>query len=106
MTQVGHDSLTGEAAMRDLTALREGWDTFDLEETRMLRAMTIQESLDQQLMLQRTWESQFQQTAALFGPERWAALAEIQERLRRLAAWQEQHGRPLHGDSGTTKPPE
>jgi hypothetical protein len=84
--------------MHGLSALRAGWDAFDREETLLLRAMTAQESLDQLLMLQRTWEPQFQQTAALFTLERWAALAEIQARLRRLAKWQEQHGRPLHGD--------
>ena len=89
--------------MRDHSALREGWDAFDFEEARLLRAMTIQESLDQLLMLQRTWEPQFQRTAALFIPERWAALTEIQERLRRLAEWQEQHGRSLHSDSGPSK---
>lgn len=72
--------------MRELNALREGWDAFEREETRLLRAMTVQESVRSWLVLQRAFESQLQQTAELFAPERWAALAELQSRLRRVHA--------------------
>ncbi len=78
--------------MRDLSVLREGWEAIEAEETRLLRALTVQESVRQWLILQHTFEAQLQQTAALFGPERQAALAQLQARLHRLADWQEQHG--------------
>ena len=38
--------------MRELSAVREGWDAFEAEETRLLRSMTVQESMRQLLMLQ------------------------------------------------------
>jgi hypothetical protein len=71
--------------MRELGTLREGWDTFEADETRLLRRLTVHESIRQWLILQRTFEPQLQETAALFGPERRAALAQLQSRLRRLA---------------------
>ena len=43
-------------------------------------------------MLQRAFEAQLQQTAAIFGPERRAALAQLQAWLLALAEWREQHG--------------
>ena len=78
--------------MRDLRTLREGWDTLEADETRLLRQMTVHESVRQWLALQRTFEHQLQETEALFGPERRAALAQLQARLRRLAEWQKEHG--------------
>jgi hypothetical protein len=79
--------------MRDLSALREGWETIEAEETRLLRALTVQDSVRQWLMLQRTFEVQLQNTAALFAPERQAALAQFQSRLHQIAEWQAQHGK-------------
>ena len=79
--------------MRDLSALREGWETIEAEETRLLRALTVQESVHQWLMLQRTFEFQLQSTAALFASERQAALARLQSRLHLIAEWQAQHGK-------------
>lgn len=78
--------------MRDLSILREGWEAIEAEETRLLRALTVQESVRQWLSLQRSFETQLQQTATLFGPERRAAFAQLQDRLHRLKEWQEQHG--------------
>ena len=78
--------------MRELRTLREGWEGMEAEETRLLRHMTTQDSIRQWLILQRTFEAQLQQTAAIFGPDRQAALAQLQARLRRLAEWQAQHG--------------
>jgi uncharacterized protein YhbP (UPF0306 family) len=61
--------------------------------------MSIQESMRQLLMLQETFEPQFQQTASLFASDRWNALAELQARLYRLAEWQEQHAQLVHVNS-------
>lgn len=79
-----------ECTLRELGALRQDQDAFEAEETRLLRIMTAQESVRQWLALQQAFEPQLRQTAALFAPERQAALAELQLRLRRLAEWQEQ----------------
>ncbi len=78
--------------MRDLRTLREGWDTFEADEIRLLRQLTIHESVRQWLALQRAFEPQLQETEALFGPARREALAQLQARLRRFAEWQKEHG--------------
>ena len=44
--------------MSDLKILREGWDLIEQEELRLLRAMTVQESLDHWLQLQKAFEWQ------------------------------------------------
>jgi len=92
--------------MRELKALREGWDAFPAEETRLLRAMSVGDSMRLLLQLQETFEPQLQETAHLFGPERWAALAELQSRLRRLAQWQSQHEQPVYLDPDTPETPD
>jgi hypothetical protein len=81
--------------MQDLKTLREGREWTEQEEIRMLRRMTIQESLRQWAMWQAAFEPQLRATQALFAEERWQALAELQARLRRLAEWLERHGDPL-----------
>lgn len=78
--------------MRELSALRASPAAFEADETRLLQSMTIQESIQQWLALQLTFEPQLQQTAALFAPERQAALAQLQLRLRRLVEWQGEYG--------------
>jgi hypothetical protein len=70
--------------MSDLSILRENRDLARKEETRFLRTMTIQESLEQWLQLQRAFEWQLQQTAGIFEPDRRAALVELQKRLQCL----------------------
>ena len=70
--------------MADLSTLRDGWDMLEDEETRLLRSLTVQESLSQLQRLQLAFEFQIQQTEALFGSERREALVELQSRLRRL----------------------
>ena len=92
--------------MCGLDTLREGWSVVEADETRLLRGMTIQESIRLWLTLQRAFERQLQQTAALFGPERRIALAELQLRLRRLAEWQELDGRSLSVYSSASEAPE
>jgi hypothetical protein len=75
---------TAVRKMSDLSILREGWDSIQKEETRLLRAMTVQESLKQWLQLQQAFEWQLQQTAKFFESERRAALVELQNRLQCL----------------------
>jgi hypothetical protein len=78
-----------------LRALRQDSETMEAEETRLLRRMTVQESLRQWLMIQVAFEPQLQATEALFAEERRAALAELQARLARLAEWQARNGATL-----------
>jgi hypothetical protein len=89
--------------VQELSALRESQDAFETEETRLLQSVTVQESAHQWLVLQCAFEPQLQQMAALSAPERQAALAQLQLRLRRVAEWQEQYGKPLSIHSGTSK---
>jgi hypothetical protein len=70
--------------VHDLSILREGWDSLRREETLLLRATTVEESIRQWVVLQTAFEWQLQQTAPLFAQERWTALAELQARLQRL----------------------
>ena len=74
--------------MRELGILREGWDALEADEIRLLRRLTVHESIRQWLILQRTFEPQLQETATIFGSERQTALAQLQARLCRLAEWQ------------------
>ncbi|MCS7283036.1 MAG: hypothetical protein NZ769_06790 [Anaerolineae bacterium] len=70
------------------------WKALEAERIRLLRRMTVQESLQQYLALQRALEPQFQATEALFRPQRMAYLAELQRRLARLDQWlKEQRGK-------------
>ena len=78
--------------MRDLSTVRQAWEEIENAEARLSSRMTAQESFRHWLKLQTTFESQLQETSALFGPQRAADLAELQARLRRLAQWQERHG--------------
>jgi len=71
--------------VRELSALRQGSELIEPEETRLLRGLSLQDGVRQWLALQRTFEFQLLQTQDLFGPERWAALGELQARLRRLS---------------------
>ncbi len=81
--------------MSDLRRIREGWEELEAERVRLLRRMTVQESLQQYLALQRALEPQFQATEALFRPQRMAYLAELQQRLARLDRWlKERRGEP------------
>jgi hypothetical protein len=64
--------------------LQKDWDLIQREETRLLRAMTVQESLHVFQSLQRSFEWQLQQTDSMFAPERRWAMIELQKRLRRL----------------------
>ena len=87
--------------MRDLAALREGWDSIAAEETRLLRDLSVQQGMRELLALQELLEPQMRETAHLFAQARWAALAELQDKLRRLAKWQALHGQSVHVDPGS-----
>ncbi len=76
-----------KARGRDLRRVREGWDEVTAEETRLLRRMTVQESLAHWLALQRAFEPQFRETEPLFRAERMAYLEELQRRLAKLEEW-------------------
>lgn len=90
--------------MRELSALREGWDKIRAIETRLLQDMSIQQGLEQWLALQHAFETQLQETAPLFTEQRWQALVELQERLQRLADWQAVHDRSIPVGTQDTKP--
>jgi len=90
--------------MRGLESLREGWDEIEAIETQLLRAMSLQEGLAQWQRLQQAFEYQLQQTAEIFAPDRLQTLAELQDRLHRLAEWQRNHGEPVSLDPGAATP--
>lgn len=67
-----------------LQCTRINYSEVEIEETRLLRQMTIQESLRHLLELQRAMEPQYQQTEELFRAARLEYLAELQRRLAKL----------------------
>ncbi len=89
--------------MRDLSAVRQGWEEVERAEAGLLHKMTAQESFRQWREMQQVFEPQLRDTEVLFGPERQLAMAELQSRLRRLAEWQERHGEPgsVHSEAPT-----
>jgi hypothetical protein len=89
-----HPAATEERAVRDLSAVRQGWEEVERAEGRLRCSLTAQESFRRWLELQRVFAPQLRDTAALFAPERWSAMAELQSRLSRLVEWQERHGEP------------
>ncbi len=85
--------------MRELQTLRQGWDEFAEVEKRLLRELSVEEGVRQWLALQQAFAPQLQETADLFAADRYAALAELQTRLRRLAEWQKDHDISVPVDS-------
>jgi hypothetical protein len=76
--------------MQDLSTLRTRWTEIEAEETRLLREMTVAESLRQFALLYETYASRLNEDAA-YQAEREAALLEQQRRLQRLARWLAAH---------------
>ena len=74
-----------------------------MDKTRFLRRLIVHESIRQWLILQRAFEPQSWETAAIFGSDRQTALAQLQARLRRLAEWQKEHGESTAIRSGAAK---
>jgi hypothetical protein len=76
--------------MQDLSTLRTRWTEIEAEETRLLREMTVAESLRQFTLLYETYAPRLNDDAA-YQAEREAALIERQRRLQRLAQWLTAH---------------
>ncbi len=76
--------------MQDLSTLRTRWAEIEAEETRLLREMTVTESLRQFAMLYEAYAPRLSQDAA-YQAEREAALIEQQRPLQRLAQWVTTH---------------
>jgi hypothetical protein len=69
----------------NLRRIREvNWAEIEAEETRLLREMTVEQSVREFLRIQATLEPQFQATEALFRPEREEHWITLQARLARL----------------------
>jgi len=77
------DNMLG-LTVRDLRQLRENWNDIEELEYHRLRETTVQESIQQWLQLQHSFEWQLQQTEELFSDQRRKALAELQSRIHRL----------------------
>jgi hypothetical protein len=69
----------------ELKILRNEWDSQDEGEACLFEASTIQERLEKWVGIQTAFEWQLQQTATLFGQDRWSALIELQARLQHLS---------------------
>ena len=67
------------------------WAEVEAEETRLLRQMTIAESVAQLASLYSACKPLLEQTEPLFRAEREAYLIELQRRLRRLEEWRKEH---------------
>ena len=76
--------------MQDLSTLRTRWTEIEAEETRLLREMTVAESLRQFALLYETYAPRLNEDAS-YHAEREAALIEQQHRLLRLAQWLATH---------------
>jgi hypothetical protein len=76
--------------MQDLSTLRTRWTEIEAEETRLLREMTVAESLRQFALLYETYAPRLNEDTA-YQTEREAALIERQRRLQRLAQWLTAH---------------
>ena len=82
----------------DLTRLREGWKEAEIEEVRLLRNMTIQESIGHLLSLQDAFEPNLQRSETLFRSERLATLEDLQKRLIKLENWRQRQRRSVSPD--------
>lgn len=91
--------------MRGLAAARSGWERVEEEETRLLREMTPEEGSLHWLRLQEAFAGLLEETEALFGPERRAALIELQARLYKLKLWRESNEEPVPVNRGDPAPP-
>lgn len=70
--------------MDDLQRLRYGWDEVEAEETRLLRQLTVPESIAQFLALQTEFEPWLQETETIFRQQRFEAITSLQQRLLKL----------------------
>ena len=80
----------------NIRQLRHGWEEVEAEEVRLLRLLTVEESLRDLLSLQRAFEYQLQRTEAIFRDKRLAYLEDLQKRLIKLDDWKKKRrGSPV-----------
>ena len=77
--------------MQDLSTLHTRWAEIEEEETRLLREMSIEESLRIYAMLYDAFAPRFQAEEQAHLIEREAELIERQRRLVKLADWLKDH---------------
>ena len=77
--------------MRDLNTIRRDWSDIEAEETRLLREMTVADSLKAFALLYEAYALRFRAEEAAHLVEREAELIERQRRLARLADWLRAH---------------
>lgn len=70
--------------MNPLGRVREGWDEVEAEEIRLLRRMTVGESVQQFLALRREFAEWLSETEPLFREERNKAMIALQSRLEMI----------------------
>ena len=80
--------------MQPLSTLRTRWPEIEAEETRLLRELTVAESLRQFALLYETYAGGLNEDAS-YQAEREAALIEQQRRLQCLAQWLAAHPEAL-----------
>ena len=80
--------------MQPLSTLRTRWPEIEAEETRLLRELTVAESLRQFALLYETYAGSLNEDAS-YQAEREAAMIEQQRRLQRLAQWLAAHPEAL-----------
>ena len=70
--------------MRDLSTIRDAWPAMDAEETRLLRQMSVTESLRLFSMLYEAFAPRFREEAGYL-QEREAAAVDLRRKMVRLA---------------------
>ncbi len=79
--------------MEDRKLLRQTWAKMEQEKTRLLRAMTLEQSTKDYLLLCQEGEAHLLATEQLFRADREKYLIDLQEKLRKFGGWwQEQYG--------------
>lgn len=73
--------------MKNLQLVRESWEAMEREDTRLLREMTIEESVRTFLSLCHTMSPLIDATKDIFLSDRLAYLTELQEKLRIFGEW-------------------
>lgn len=73
--------------MLDLKGWREKWEAMDRANLRLLREMTIEESIRAYLFLCHSMAPFIEESRDFFLPERKSYLTELQERLRKFGEW-------------------
>jgi hypothetical protein len=73
--------------MLNLKGWREKWEAMDQANLRLLREMTIEESVKTYLSLCHSMAPFIEESKDFFLPERKSYLTELQERLRKFGEW-------------------